>query len=168
MNITTDILIIFVLFLFSGFFSSAEAALLSLTDLHLHKMKLDRYPFLTYVGKLLENPRRLLITIVTSNEAVNISISILAASFFIGLLGANGQLVSIFFTTVVLLIAGEAIPKTFGVTYPMQVSAMVSPLMIAISRLEYPVVAALEKLSGFILKKYGKHIALECRRFNGR
>ncbi len=161
MNITADILMIFVLFLFSGFFSSAEAALLSLTDLHLHKMKLDRYPFLTFVGKLLENPRRLLITIVTSNEAVNISISILAASFFIGLLGVNGQWVSIFFTTVVLLIAGEAIPKTFGVTYPMQVSAMVSPLMIVISRLEYPVVAALEKLSGYILKKYGKRIALD-------
>ena len=161
MDLPVNIVIIFVLFLFSGFFSSAEAALLSLTDLHLHKMKLDRYPFLTYVGKLLENPRRLLITIVTSNEAVNISISILAASFFIGLLGANGQLVSIFFTTVVLLIAGEAIPKTFGVTYPMQVSAMVSPLMIAISRLEYPVVAALEKLSGFFLKKYGKHTALD-------
>jgi CBS domain containing-hemolysin-like protein len=152
---------IIVLFLFSGFFSSAEAALLSLTDLHLHKMKLDRYPFLTFVGRLLENPRRLLITIVTSNEAVNISISILAASLFIGLLGANGQWVSIVFTTVVLLIAGEAIPKTFGVTYPMQVSVLVSPLMIVISRLEYPVVAALEKLSGFILKKYGKHIALD-------
>ena len=161
MNITSDILMIIVLFLFSGFFSSAEAALLSLTDLHLHKMKLDRYPFLTFVGRLLENPRRLLITIVTSNEAVNISISILAASLFIGLLGANGQLVSIVFTTVVLLIAGEAIPKTFGVTYPMQVSVLVSPLMIGISRLEYPVVYTLEKLSGFILKKHGKHIALD-------
>ena len=161
MNITSDILMIIILFLFSGFFSSAEAALLSLTDLHLHKMKLDRYPFLTFVGRLLENPRRLLITIVTSNEAVNISISILAASLFIGLLGANGQWFSIVFTTVVLLIAGEAIPKTFGVTYPMQVSVLVSPLMIGISRLEYPVVAALEKLSGFILKKYGKHIVLD-------
>jgi len=161
LNITSDILMIIILFLFSGFFSSAEAALLSLTDLHLHKMKLDRYPFLTFVGRLLENPRRLLITIVTSNEAVNISISILAASLFIGLLGANGQWFSIVFTTVVLLIAGEAIPKTFGVTYPMQVSVLVSPLMIGISRLEYPVVAALEKLSGFILKKYGKHIVLD-------
>jgi putative hemolysin len=161
LDLPVNIVIIFILFLFSGFFSSAEAALLSLTDLHLHKMKLDRYPFLTFVGKLLENPRRLLITIVTSNEAVNISISILAASFFIALLGANGQLVSIFFTTVVLLIIGEAIPKTFGVTYPMQVSAMVSPLMIAISRLEYPAVAALEKLSGFFLKKYGKHTTLD-------
>ena len=155
MNLTTDILIIFVLFLFSGFFSSAEAALLSLTDLHLHKMKLDRYPFLTFVGKLLENPRRLLITIVTSNEAVNISVSILAASFFIGILGVNGQWVSILFTAIVLLIAGEAIPKTFGVTYPMHISSAVSPLLLAISRLEYPVVGALEKIPNLILERFG-------------
>jgi len=151
----SDIVVLFILFMLSGFFSSAEAALLSLRDLHLHKMKQDNYPFFDYVVKLLENQRRLLITIVTSNEAVNISISILAASFFIGLLGINGQWVSIVFTTIVLLIAGEAIPKTFGVTYPMQISSMVAPLLTAISRLEYPVVASLEKVSGLILKLFG-------------
>jgi len=151
----SDIVVLFILFMLSGFFSSAEAALLSLRDLHLHKMKQDNYPFFDYVVKLLENQRRLLITIVTSNEAVNISISILAASFFIGLLGINGQWVSIVFTTIVLLIAGEAIPKTFGVTYPMQISTIVSAPLMMISRLEYPVVASLEKVSGLILKLFG-------------
>ena len=99
---------------------------------------------------MLEKPQRLLITIVASNEAVNIVISILAASFFIGLFGVNGQWVSIIFTSLVLLIAGEAIPKTFGVTYPMQISSTISPLLTLIYRLEYPVVAILEKASGFI------------------
>ena len=80
---SSDIIILLILFLFSGYFSSAEAALLSLSDLHLHKMKSDNYPFLNSVVKLLANPRRLLITVVTSNEAINISISILAASLFI-------------------------------------------------------------------------------------
>ena len=145
-----DIIIILILFLLSGFFSSAEASLFSLTDLHLHKMKSDNYPFAGFVSKLLENPQRLLITIVASNEAVNIIISILAASFFIVLLGANGQWVAIIFTSVVLLIAGEAIPKTFGVTYPMQISSTISPLLTLIYRLEYPIVAILEKASGFI------------------
>lgn len=148
-----DIIVIIILFLFSGFFSSAEAALLSLSDLHLHKMKSDNYPFLSFVVKLLENPRRLLITIVTSNEAVNISISILAASLFIGLFGASGQWISIMITSVLLFLAGEAIPKTFGVTYPMQVSSAVSPLLLIISRLEFPIVAALEKTPGLILKR---------------
>ena len=151
-----DIFVIFILFLLSGFFSSAEASLFSLTDLHLHKMKLDNYPFSGFVSKLLEKPQRLLITIVASNEAVNIVISILAASFFIGLFGADGQWVSIVFTSMVLLIAGEAIPKTFGVTYPMQISSTISPLLTLISRLEYPVVAILEKASGFIKYNRGK------------
>ena len=150
-----DIVVLVLLFILSGFFSSAEAALLSLRDLHLHRMKQDNYPFFDYVVKLLENQRRLLITIVTSNEVVNVSISILAASYFIGLLGVNGQWVSIIFTTVVLLFVGEAIPKTFGVTYPMQISSLVSFPLTAISRLEYPVVASLEKISGFFLNRYG-------------
>ncbi len=161
MGLDSDIIIIAILFMFSGFFSSAEAALLSLTDLHLHKMQQDRYPFFDYVVKLLANPQRLIITIVTSNEAVNISISILAASFFIGLLGADGQWVSIVFTTGVLLIVGEAIPKTFGVTYPMQVSTMVSPMLAAVSKLEYPMVAGLEKVSGFFLRRYGSRKSMD-------
>jgi len=110
---------------------------------------------------LLGNQRRLLITIVTSNEVVNVSISILAASYFIGLLGSRGQWVSIIFTTVVLLFIGEAIPKTFGVTYPMQISSLVSPLLTAISRLEYPIVASLEKISGLFLNRYGEDKSAE-------
>jgi putative hemolysin len=145
---------IVVLIILSGFFSSAEAALLSLRDLHLHRMEHDNYPFFDYVVKLLSNQRRLLITIVTSNEVVNVSISILAASYFIGLLGNNGQIVSIIFTTVVLLFVGEAIPKTFGVTYPMQISSLVSFPLTAISYLEYPVIASLEKISGLFLNRY--------------
>lgn len=117
-------------------------------------MQQNNYPFFNYVVKLLfSNQRRLLITIVTSNEVVNVSISILAASFFIGLFGSSGQWVSIVFTTVVLLFVGEAIPKTFGVTYPMQISSLVSPLLMAISRIESPIVSALEKVSGLFLRR---------------
>jgi putative hemolysin len=156
---SSDIIILVILFLLSGFFSSAEAALLSLSDLHLYKMKSDNYPFLSSVVKLLKNPRRLLITVVTSNEAVNISISILAASLFISLFGANGQWVSIVVTSLVLFLAGEAIPKTFGVTYPMRISSAVAPLLLLISRLEFPIVVALEKTPGLILKRLDKRKA---------
>ena len=106
--------------------------------------------------KLLENPRRLLITIVTGNEVVNISISILAAALFISLFGPKGQGISIVVTSIVLFLAGEAIPKTFGVTYPMRISSAVSPLLLIISRLEYPVVAALEKTPSLILNRLDK------------
>lgn len=156
MDHSLQLTIIFVFFLLSGFFSSAEAALFSLTDLHLHKMKLDRYPFLSFVGELLENRRRLLITIVVGNEAVNVGISILAAAFFISLFGAKGQWIAIVFSSTMLLIAGESVPKTFGVAYPMQISAAVSPLLIIFSRLEYPFVLGLEKITDCIIKRYSR------------
>jgi len=154
LDIPLQLAVIFVLFLFSGFFSSAEAALFSLTDLHLHKMKSDRYPFLSFVGDLLENKRRLLITIVVGNEAVNIAISVVSASIFISIFGTSGQWLAIAATSIFLLIAGEAVPKTFGVTYPMPISAAVSPILSIFSRLEYPFVVALEKISDFILRRY--------------
>jgi len=156
LDISLQLIIIFLLLLLSGFFSSSEAALFSLTDLHLHKMKLDRYPFLRFVSELLENRRRLLITIVVGNEAVNIGISILSAAFFISLFGVNGQWLAILITSVFILIAGESVPKTFGVTYPLQISSAVSPLLIVVSRLEYPFVVGLEKISDFILNRYSK------------
>lgn len=149
-------IIVLILFLLSGFFSSAEAALFSLTELHIHKMKMDGYPFLRFVQNILENKRRLLITIICSNEAVNICISILAAAFFIDLYGSRGQLIAIVFTTVVLLIIGESVPKTFGVTYPLQIAAAASPVISAVSRLEYPFIIGLEKISDFILKRYSR------------
>lgn len=152
----SDIIFILILFLLSAFFSSAEAALFSLTDLHLHKMKFDRYPFLGLVRGLLENRRRLLITLVISNEAVNISISILMAALFISIFGANGQWIAIVVSSVILLLAGESIPKTFGVVYRMPISSAVSPLLSFFSRLEYPVVVGLEKISDFILNRYGQ------------
>lgn len=154
MDLPLQLTIILILFLFSGFFSSAEAALFSLTELHLHKMKLDHYPFLRLVRGLLINRRRLLITIVVGNEAVNIGISILTAALFIGIFGAKGQLIAIVVSSVTLLLAGESIPKTFGVVYPMPISSATSPVLTAFSRLVYPFVLGLEKISEFILKRY--------------
>ncbi len=152
----SDIIFILILFFFSAFFSSAEASLFSLTDLHLHKMRMDRYPFLNFVRRLLKNRRRLLITIVIGNEAVNIGISILMAAFFISLFGVNGQWIAIAVSSVILLLAGESIPKTFGVVYRMPISSAVSPLLSLFSRLEYPAVVGLEKISDFILSRYSK------------
>jgi len=145
------IILLFFLLLLSGFFSSCEAAFFSLTPLHLHKMREERYPFQSYVQALLKYPRRLLITILVGNEAVNITISAVAASLFIFLLGTNGQWVTIAVATPLLLVFGEAIPKTFAVTHPMRFAAFLSPFLLTFARLGRPVVWTLDKVSGFFV-----------------
>jgi CBS domain containing-hemolysin-like protein len=53
--------------------------------------------------------------------------------------------------TPILLIFGEALPKTFAVTHPMRSSALLSPLLMLSSRLVQPVVWVLERVSGVIV-----------------
>ncbi|MCU0532028.1 MAG: hemolysin family protein [Syntrophales bacterium] len=137
--------------LLSGFFSSSEAALFSLTPLHLHKMREERFPFFAHVERLLETPRRLLITIIAGNEIVNIVLTATATALFISLFGERGEWLTVAVLSPVLFLFGEAVPKIFGKTYSMRLSSTVAPLMSLIQRVEFPLVWLLEKISGFIL-----------------
>lgn len=145
--ITLKLVLVGFLFLLSGFFSCSEAALFSLTPLHLHKMAEDRLPFLATVRTLTARPKRLLITIVVGNEIVNIAISVFMASIFLSLFPVDGAWMAVIVTTLLLLVFGETLPKTFGVVYTMSLSAFFSPLLNLFSRVEKPVVWALEAIS---------------------
>ena len=141
------------LFLLSAFFAGSEAALFSLTPLHLHKMKEEHFPFLSYTQQLLKHPRRLLITIIIGNEAVNITISALSASIFIFLFGGQGQWMTVVLLTPLILVFCEALPKTYAVTHPMPLSAVASPLMIFVARLLSPIVWILEGGFRFLIRR---------------
>jgi putative hemolysin len=149
--ITFKLVLLGLCLVLSGFFSSSEAALFSLSPLHLHKMREERFAFLPFVERLLQTPRRLLITILAGNEIANITISAVTTALFISFFGERGGWLTIVVATPVLMLFGEAIPKIIGKTYSMRVSSLVSPLMIFAQKVEFPVVVALEKLSGYIL-----------------
>jgi putative hemolysin len=117
-------------------------------------MKEERFPFLSCIHDLLNYPKRLLITLIVGNEVVNIAISVLSASLFIQWLGVSGPWVSIAVTTILLLIFGEAVPKTFGVTYPIRFSFFVAPLITMVSHIERPVVWILETVSAWIVSYF--------------
>ncbi len=146
-----------VLFLLSGFFSCSEAALFSLTPLHLHKMAQERVPFLRTVQGLLRDRRRLLVTIIFSNESVNIGLSVLATSIFVSLLGAEKGWLAIAVTTPLLLVFGETVPKTLGMTDPIRFSSLLSPVMSLVQGLARPFVWILEGVSrGFVARFAGR------------
>lgn len=148
------VLLIF-LVLLSGFFASSEAALFSLTSLHLHKMREENSPSYNSVQKLIQYPKRLLISIIVGNETVNILMSSVMAGVFIYLLGDKGKWTAIAVMTPALLIFGETIPKTLAKVNPIRFSSLVSPLMTAIYRIETPVVVFLDWASGRIIRILG-------------
>lgn len=153
--ITGKLVLLIFLLLLSGFFAVAEASLFSLTSLHLHKMREENSPFYNSVQKLIQYPKRLLITIIVGNETVNILMSSVMAGVFIYLLGDSGKWAAIAVMTPALLIFGETIPKTLAKINPIRFSSLVSPLMAVIYRIETPVVALLDGISGRIIRIMG-------------
>ena len=160
-TVTFKLVLMGLCLLLSGFFSSSEAALFSLSQLHLHKMREERFPFLSHVQRLLDAPRRLLITIIVGNEVVNIVLSATAAALCISLFGERGEWIAIAAVAPVLFLFGEAVPKIFGKTYSMRLSSMVAPPMTLVQKAVFPAVWLLEGISGLILGSFRKKEAAE-------
>ncbi len=155
-ELTLKLILLGFLLLVSGFFSGSEAAIFFLTPLHLHKMREDRFPFISYVERLLERPRKLLVTIITGNESVNIAISALTTSVLIYTFGAEGKWLSIAVASITLSIFCEAIPKNLGIIHPMRVSSAVALPLVLLTGLLRPVVWFLEKISDWFVLLFSR------------
>jgi len=104
----------------SAFFSGSEVALFSL-DKRKIKSQFSGHPLiLNYVSSLLEQPRRLLVTILIGNTVVNVAVSIIAVAFAIELaprIGISEELaitLQIIILTLLILLFGELLPKVFA------------------------------------------------------
>jgi len=133
-------LLIFILLMgLSGFFSSSETALFSLKRMHLDQMRKDGHPRADLIKRMLDKPRRLIMTILIGNELVNIAASVLSATVVIRLLGAENKWLNIFIMVPILLLFGEIIPKTLAVRNNMAFAGFESRPIEIFARLIRPV-----------------------------
>jgi len=109
-------IISFVIFvLLSAFFSSAETAFISLQRFRLEHMVETKVKGATRVARLIRQPAKLLSTILLANNFVNTAAAALATVVAISLWGEHqGVLYATLITTIILLVFGDATPKTIG------------------------------------------------------
>lgn len=109
-------LILFVILMgMSGFFSSSETSLFSLSKLQLEQMRRDENPRITLIERLLSEPRRLIVTILIGNEFVNVAGSVISAAVIIDLYGPDSKYINLFVMIPILLLVGEITPKTLAI-----------------------------------------------------
>jgi CBS domain containing-hemolysin-like protein len=117
------------LLLGSAFFSGSETALFSLSRLDLQKLRRDRHPRTEVLHELLDQPRRLIISILSGNELVNIAATANMAGILVILYGPErAGLIATFVMVPLLLLFGEVTPKTISVSNPIRISADVVAL----------------------------------------
>ena len=112
----------------SSFFSGSETALFSLSRLDLQNLRHQKDPSSETLHALLDQPRRLIISLLCGNELVNIAAAVNMAGI-LTILYANPDKVfwiNIFVMVPLLLLIGEITPKTIAVSQPVWFSRGIS------------------------------------------
>ena len=116
----------FLLFCCSAFFSGSETALFSLSRLDLQKLRRERHPKSETLHEMLDEPRRLIISILCGNELVNIAATINMAGIMVGLYDPErAGWINIIVMFPLLLLLGEVTPKTIAVNNPVRISTAI-------------------------------------------
>ncbi|MYD50984.1 MAG: HlyC/CorC family transporter [Dehalococcoidia bacterium] len=102
----------------SAFFSSSEAAFLSLQRTRIAHLLSEGVPGARRVANMLNEPERLLSTILLGNNLVNVAFSAIITVVVVNRVGQEneglGVVIATILGTVTLLLLGETIPKTIA------------------------------------------------------
>ncbi len=147
-----QLIILVVLLILSGFFSSAETALTTVNRLKLRTLSEEGKKRAAKVLAVTEDSGKLLSTILIGNNIVNISASALATTLCTQVFGSKYIGISTGVLTLLVLIFGEITPKTLATKYSIQLSMIfVYPIWILMIILT-PAVWLLNIITGLIFK----------------
>ncbi|HVM60086.1 MAG TPA: hemolysin family protein [Verrucomicrobiae bacterium] len=107
-----ELLALGVLLILSAFFSGTEIALFSLSRLQLRHLRLEHPVQGQIVSELLDQPHRLLSTILFGNTVVNVAAAILGYSVLQTLVPGRAETFAVPVMTLLILLCGEIVPKT--------------------------------------------------------
>ena len=139
----------------SAFFSGSETALFSLSKTQIERFRQGTVRRGMIAVRLLDTPRKLLITILVGNMFVNVAAASLIASFAIALLGNKGAGVAAGVTMILLLIFGEITPKTIAVHNSETISRLVAYPIQLFSKLIFPLRITLRVVTNFLIRFMG-------------
>ena len=109
------IILLIILVCGSAFFSASETALTSLSKIRLRNMVDENIKNADIIAKLVEDPNRLLSSILVGNNLVNNGASALTTALAIQMFGGDaesGAGIATIIITIIILIFGEITPKT--------------------------------------------------------
>jgi Mg2+/Co2+ transporter CorB len=148
-------LAILVLLLVSAFFSASETALTAASRPLMHQLEQTGNRRAGLVNRLHARTDRLLGTILLGNNAVNILSSALATSVLITLFGEAGVVYATLGITVLVLLFGEILPKTYAFQRANKVALLTAPVINVFVTLFAPVTRAFELVVRLILATMG-------------
>jgi putative hemolysin len=155
-GLDTLYVVLFVVCLFlSAFFSSSETAFISLQKVRVQHLVNNKVRGARLVSRMIEQPEKLLSTILLGNNFVNTAAAALATALAIKFWPDHGVLIATIAVTVLLLIFCETTPKTIATRHAEGLALFLARPIEALSWLLAPFVVALSWIAMGFSKMLG-------------
>ena len=139
-----------ILVILSSFFSSAETAFSTVNRVRMRALEEEGSRRAAKVNKILENYSKMLSAILIGNNVVNLSASSLATTLAMRISLPVGVATGIL--TIVVLLCGEIVPKTWAMLSSEKISLAYSGIILGLMHLLTPVIFVVDKMSNGILR----------------
>lgn len=140
-----QLLVLVVLIILSGFFSSAETALTTCNRVRMRALEEEGNKRAATVNKILQSYSKMLSSILIGNNIVNLSASSLATTLAMRISIPVGIATGIL--TLIVLLFGEIVPKTWAMLSSEKLSLRYSSIIYGLMMILTPVIFIIDKLS---------------------
>lgn len=144
-----------VLLILSAFFSSSETALTAASRPRMHLLEAKGDKRAKLVNRLRSEQDNMIGTILLGNNLVNILASALATSVLISLFGETGVVYATIAMTLLVLIFGEILPKTYAFRHSDKLALTIAPTFLVLVRLLGPVMSAIQYVIRGVQRVFG-------------
>jgi Mg2+/Co2+ transporter CorB len=152
---------IVVLIVLSAAFSGSETALTAASQPRMHLLAQQGDRRAQLVNRLFADKERMIGTILLGNNLVNILASALATSLLIRLFGEAGVVYATIGMTLLVLVFGEVMPKSYAFHNADRVALKVAPFFNVVVRLLAPVTLTIHGAIRIALGAFGLRLAPE-------
>ena len=136
----SQLLILVVLLLLSGFFSSAETALFSISQTRARHLAKETDRAYQLIKRMKDDPHKLLTTILIGNNVVNVAASAIATALTINVFANYAVGLATGGMTFLILVFGEVIPKSFATRNNILIARLTIFPIYWMSLLFYPII----------------------------
>ena len=154
-DLVFSIILTAVLMLCSAFFSGSETALTAASRARMFQLEKDGEKRARHVNWLFVNREKMVGAVLLGNTFVNIAASALVTSVLLCVFGDAGVAIATVFTTALILVFCEVLPKTYAITNADGVALRIAGAVRMCALVFSPIVGTVGTLVAVILRAFG-------------
>jgi len=144
---TIEIILLLICLLLSGFFSSSEVALISITRAKVRALQNQGRKGADALDTLKRSTDTIALTTLIGNTVANVAVAVLATAIAVGIYGIGGIGIAVVVTALLLLAFGEIGPKMYASRHTEDLALRVARPILYFSKVLYPVLWVSDRIT---------------------